>query len=147
VVVFDTGPKPSTSEMVKKVRKLYESDKESTEEILKEIDDCVLKCIYALNSGNIKELGAQMSRNHQLLKKLGVSSEGLDKAVSVSLASGAYGAKLCGGGGGGVGVALVGNDADTQNVIDALKSSGFEAYSVGITLKGARDQIKTKTRI
>jgi mevalonate kinase len=138
VVVIDTGPKPPTAEMVAKVRSLYNSDKESTEKTLKEIDACVISCIDALKRNDQKELGKQMSRNHELLKKLGVSSAGLDRAVDISKASGAYGAKLCGGGGGGMGIALVGDRSGAEKVIAALKKEGFDAYSVSISLKGAK---------
>lgn len=147
VVVMDVGPKPPTIEMVKKVRALHDSDAAGTDKILREIDGVVLKCIDALKSGNLKELGIQMYHNHELLRKLGVSSDRLDKAVSIAMSNGAYGAKLCGGGGGGMGIALVGNDADSQKVINALRSNGFEAYSVNVTLKGAKDQVRVKTKI
>lgn len=138
LVVIDTGPKPPTAEMVKKVRELYNKDTKGTTKMLREIDDCVLKCIDSLKNGDLKELGRQMSRNHELLRKLGVSSERLDKATSVAMSNGAYGAKLCGGGGGGMGVALVGSSSEAQKVIDALKGNGFEAYSVSISLRGAK---------
>ncbi len=147
VVVMDVGPKPPTAEMVKKVRMLWTADQAGTEKILREMDGVVLKCIDALKSGDIKELGRQMYHNHELLKKLGVSSDSLDKAVSIAMSNGAYGAKLCGGGGGGMGLALVGNDSDATKVISALKAAGFDAYSASVTLKGAKDQVKTKTRM
>jgi mevalonate kinase len=138
-VVIDTGPKPPTAEMVGKVRKMYDADKEGTTKVLREIDACVLKCIDALKRNDLREVGRQMSRNHELLKSLGVSSEGLDKAVAIATASGAYGAKLCGGGGGGMAVALVSSTTDAIKVIEALKGAGFSAYSVNIGLKGAKD--------
>jgi mevalonate kinase len=138
-VVIDTGPKPSTAEMVKKVRDLYNSDTKGTTKILKEIDGCVEKGTVALKNGDVKELGRQMSRNQELLAELGVSSPGIDSAVSVATSNGAYGAKLCGGGGGGMAVALVGSEKDAMNVINALKAKGFGAYVTGITFKGAKD--------
>lgn len=138
IIVIDTGPKPPTAEMVGKVRALYNKDTEGTTKILRKIDECVEKGISALKSGNLRELGKQMSRNHELLKELGVSSEGLDRAVSVAVKSGAYGAKLCGGGGGGMAVALV-NGAEAPKVVAALKANMFDAYLTSIALKGARD--------
>ncbi len=138
VVVFDTGSKPPTSEMVKKVRELRERDTAGTDKTLREIDACVVKCIDSLKNGDIRALGHQMSINHELLRRLGVSSEGLDRAVSIAVSNGAYGAKLCGGGGGGIGIAVTGSASEAKKVIDALNSSGFDAYMVKISLNGAR---------
>ena len=136
--MIDTGSKPPTAEMVDKVRDLYNSDTEGTKKILKEIDGCVEKGTEALKKGDLKELGKQMSRNQELLVKLGVSSLGIDTAVMIAKSSGAYGAKLCGGGGGGMAVALVGSARDATRVVNALKSEGFDAYSTDITFEGAK---------
>ncbi len=141
VVVFDTGPKPPTAEMVKKIRDLYNKDTEGTTKILHEIDSCVTGCIDSLKVGNLVRLGEYMSRNHELLAKLGVSSERLDRAVSIAVDNGAYGAKLCGGGGGGIGIALVGDNNTAKKVTDALKKNKFDAYSVSISLKGAKSYL------
>ncbi len=139
IVIIDTGPKPPTSEMVRKVRDLYNSDTARTKKILAEIDDCVIKCIDSLRIGNIEELGRQMSRNHELLRKLGVSSESLDRAVSIAMTNGAYGAKLCGGGGGGMSMALVKDSSIANKVINALKEDGFGAFNVNVSFEGAKD--------
>ncbi len=147
VVVIDTGPKPPTAEMVKKVRDMYNSDTDGTTKRLREIDDCVTRCIEALKKGDMRELGRQMSRNHELLKTLGVSSDRLDNAVAVAMSNGALGAKLCGGGGGGMGIALVGSDADAVKVINALKEKGFESFKTSITLEGAKSSGRIRNKI
>lgn len=141
VVVIDTGPKPPTAEMVKKVRDLYNKDTVGTSVILKQIDQCVEQCIESLKKGDLKNVGRHMSRDHELLKALGVSSYRLDDAVLTAVKNGAYGAKLCGGGGGGMAAALVDNDSTASKVIAALKDRDFVAYSVGISLKGAKDYL------
>lgn len=147
VVIFDVGPKPPTSEMVAKVRELYKTRPESTTKILKDIDNCVEECINALKEGNLKKLGIQMAINHSLLRELGVSSKLLDKAVQTALLNEALGAKMCGGGGGGMGIALVKDDSDAAKVISALKQNGFDAYTASISLKGAKDYLKPGNRI
>ena len=138
VVVMDTGPKPPTSQMVQKVKDRRVADQVGTDKILRAIDSCVLQGIAALKSGNLEELGKQMSRNHGLLRELGVSSEGLDKAVALAMSNGALGAKLCGGGGGGMGMALVKDEATAKKVIDALREHGFDGFSTRVTLQGAK---------
>ena len=47
-----------------------------------------------------------MTQNHRLLQQLDVSSAPLDRLVEAALRGGAYGAKLSGGGRGGVMIAL-----------------------------------------
>ena len=142
IVILDVGEKPPTAVQLAKVRNKRALNPESTDRILREIDACVLRCISALRDGNIKELGNQMSINHELLKKLGVSSDKLDLAVSLSVSNGAYGAKLCGGGGGGIGIALVKDDATAKKVIAALKEHGFIGFETSVTLDGARHYLK-----
>lgn len=137
MVVFDTGPKPPTSEMLRKVKELYDADIEGTSAIFRDIDDCVGRCVDALRGGDLGELGRQMTRNHGLLRRLGVSSERLDEAVSVAAKSGALGAKLCGGGGGGIGVALVADNKSSRSVISAMEAEGFGAMEVVVADCGA----------
>ena len=102
VVILDVGKKPPTAVQLAKVRDRRASDPEDTDIIFGEIDACVLQCVSALKNGDMVELGKQMSRNHELLKKLGVSSDKLDVAVNLAISNGAFGAKMCGGGGGGL---------------------------------------------
>ncbi len=137
-VVFDTGPKPATSEMVGKVREFYNKETDHVSKILKNIDDCVVSDISALRAGDLKTLGESMTRNHELLRDLGVSSEGLDAAVSVATSNGALGAKMCGGGGGGIGIALVEDNASATTVINALREQGFKAYVTALSKVGAK---------
>jgi hydroxymethylglutaryl-CoA reductase (NADPH) len=141
VVMMDTGPKPPTAVMVKKVRDLYNKDTAGTSVILKQIDQCVVDCMESIRKGDLKEAGKRMSRNHELLKALGVSSDKLDDATAIAVKNGAYGAKLCGGGGGGVAAALVDSDTTAGKVITALKDKGYVAYSVDVSLRGAKSYL------
>ena len=147
LIVIDTDPKPPTSEMVGKVRKKYASDKDGTTRIFNEIEECVIGWIEALEAGNLEEAGRNMSRNHELLKGLGLSSEGLDKAMSIAIVNGAAGAKLCGGGGGGIGIALAKNDSDAKRVVGALRKGGFGADSINITFFGAKDSSESRKTV
>lgn len=144
MVVIDTGPKPPTAQMVQKVRNLRASDQAGTDKILREMDSCVLQGIVALKRGDIEGLGTQINRNHELLRRLGVSSMGLDKATSIANEAGAYGAKLCGGGGGGMGMALVKDGSAAEKVISALKENGFESFNISVTPKGAKSYLTNR---
>ncbi len=139
VVIIDTGPKKSTAEMVSQVRALYDADKVGTEKIFDEIEKCTDKGIAALKKSDLEGVGRLMYSNHTLLQKIGVSTERLDKAVEVSMNNGAFGAKLSGGGGGGVAIAFAKNP---DKLIDVLKEHGFKAYKAQTTESGAREQLK-----
>jgi len=83
-----------------------------------------------------EEFGELMYRNHELLKKLGVSSEGLDKAVEKARTYGMLGgAKLSGGGGGGIAIVLADEGKES---LDFFKEMGFEVRKVSIDYNGAK---------
>jgi len=136
LLAIDTGPKKSTAETVGHVAYLYEKEREKTEKILDRIDECTKNGIKALQEGNIKALGEQMYMDHSYLASLGVSSEGLDKAVEAARKYGAYGAKLSGGGGGGMAIALYKNGLEKE--IEKLK---FKCMKLEIAKKGAKENI------
>ena len=74
-------------------------------------------------------LGPLLTDNHRLLQDIGVSTPALDAAVSLALAHGAAGAKLCGAGGGGVVLALGSPNAALPA---AAAAQGWSAFPVGI---------------
>lgn len=133
-VIIDAGPKKSTAETVGSVAERYKKEKKKTEVILAGIEDCSMEGLDALRKGNLKDTGKLMVKDHKLLKKLGVSTERLDEAVEKALESGAYGAKLSGGGGGGIAIALTDN---APKIVEAMKGYGFEAFATKISLEGA----------
>lgn len=136
MVLVDTGPKKSTAETVGNVRRLYQQDREATEKKLEEIERCAVEGLKALANGDLVKGGECMYRDHEILRELGVSSEGLDRAVSIAKENGAYGAKLSGGGGGGIAVVLC---RETGKMVKAMEKAGFKAYVADVSLKGARD--------
>ncbi len=140
LLIIDTGPKKPTSETVGHVAELYKADAAGTGAILEKINECSIKGLAAAREGDLKLLGRYMYEDQILLKSLGVSSEGLDEAVSLAREGKAYGAKLSGGGGGGIAIALVRGDA--EELITRLKSRGFTVSIVKVASKGARDYLK-----
>jgi mevalonate kinase len=68
-------------------------------------------------------LGSLADENHTLLTQIGVSSSELDRLVDAARASGAFGAKLSGGGRGGNMIAIVPEEKITA-VVEALTSAG-----------------------
>jgi mevalonate kinase len=83
--------------------------------------------IYDLN-----EVGELMNENHCLLQEIEVSSRELDMLVGIARKSGAFGAKLTGGGGGGCMVALTPSKELQEKVASAIEKEGFEVLRTKI---------------
>jgi mevalonate kinase len=107
LVIADTGIKSSTAAAVAGVRKRWEKNKNSFEIIFNEIDHLTKQIKDALEQGKLEVIGPALTRNHELLQHIGVSSKELDQLVVAAVDSGAFGAKLSGGGLGGNMIALV----------------------------------------
>ncbi len=122
LLVGNTGIEASTKVAVSDVRKLYDSDKLSTEDRLIKIGQLVQAGRKSLEDGNLSSLGRIMVENHQLLRDLTVSSDALDALVNAAIKSGALGAKLSGGGRGGNMIALVSDEC-----IVPVKNALYEA--------------------
>ncbi|MEM0149325.1 MAG: mevalonate kinase [Candidatus Micrarchaeaceae archaeon] len=129
-----TGPKKSTAETVGHVRDIYNSNRAYAESLFLEIEGCAAEGLEALKNGDIEKAGMLMYKNHELLAELGVSSGGLDSVVGIAKELGMYGAKLSGGGGGGMAVAI-GKNLDGAK--KAIEGKGFSASRYGIAHEGA----------
>ena len=91
----------------------------------------------ALVEEDAELLGILMNENQRLLAELGISHPKLDDCIKEALRAGALGAKLSGGGWGGVMFALV-REGDEQKVAKAIESTGAEAIITTIGGAGAR---------
>ncbi len=137
LLVIDTGPKKPTSETVGRVTELLIKNKEHTEKILDSINECSIKGLEALANNRMQELGSLMYKDHELLKELEVSTHKLNTAVGMAKKYDAYGAKLSGGGGGGIAIALL-KEYD-KAFEEELKTEGFTCIEVKISENGASD--------
>jgi len=88
-------------------------------EIFKEIGNIVNKVQY---TSSYEGLGNLMVKNHNLLKKLGVSTNKIDKVVEIGSNYG-YGAKLSGAGGGGITIILVDKNKKKE-LLESLNKLG-----------------------
>ena len=73
-------------------------------------------------------IGELMNDNHELLNKIGVGHPELEKLVELSIKSGAIGAKLTGGGGGGNMIALANNAKEQKEICESITEAGYRAY-------------------
>ncbi|MGC8479673.1 MAG: mevalonate kinase [Candidatus Micrarchaeia archaeon] len=137
LLIINTGPKLPTSVTVGRVSKLLADEHESTTKLLEEINNCSIEGLEALSKNKINVVGELMYKNHELLKKLGVSNERLDIAVDISKKHKAHGAKLSGGGGGGVAIAIL--EEYYESLEKELKNEGFNILHAEISDKGAKE--------
>ncbi len=138
LLLIDTGPKKSTATTVGHVSELYNNDRSNTEKLLGGIDACSRSGIAALAKGDMAVFGKCMYDDHELLRKLGVSSEGLDMVVEYAKEAKAYGAKLSGGGGGGLAIAV---DNDLASLEGMLSSKGFSVSKAAVSSIGASNYL------
>ncbi len=135
LVLADTGVSALTRETVAAVRKLYHEQHARTQAAFDAIGAIAERAGRSIEIGDWAGLGELMTENHKLLQALAVSSPQLDRLVAAALDAGALGAKLSGGGRGGVIIALV--DGDTsQPVQRGLLAAGAKnvyATAFGLT--------------
>ena len=131
IVIGDTGISAPTKESVGDVRKLWEVDKAKWENIFDEVGEIVGQARSAIESGKWELLGDLMNTNHELLRKMTVSSPKLDQLVEAARNAGALGAKMSGGGRGG-------------NMIALALPEMVESVSLALKEAGARNTIITQ---
>jgi mevalonate kinase len=129
IVIGDTGISAPTKESVRRVRRLWETDKPRWEKVFDRVGNIAWDARQAIERGDLTDLGNLMNANQTLLQKMTVSSPELDRLVEASRKSGAYGAKLSGGGRGGNMIALVKKE-NAPAMAEALKSAGAKRTTV-----------------
>lgn len=122
-VLGDSGHASLTRPAVEDVKRLYE-ESEVTKNVVAQIGKITQEAEQAIIRGDINALGRLLDTNHILLQKLTVSSEELDHLVKAAKSAGALGAKLSGGGRGGIMLALAKDQKHASIIADALSSAG-----------------------
>lgn len=123
LLIADSGIAASTAEAVARVRAGWEREPDEFQAYFEQIGALVERGQAALENGNLERLGELMDHNQQLLRRLGVSHDSLDRLIQGAKQAGALGAKLSGGGLGGVVLALTGG-GDGDTIMRALEDSG-----------------------
>ena len=123
LIIGHTGTASPTVEAVGDVRRNWQADPATSERIFDEIGSIARDARRAIENGAVEDLGPLMTHNQALLRELTVSSAELDSLVDAALASGASGAKLCGGGRGGNMIALAPPE-NADAVAAALRAAG-----------------------
>jgi mevalonate kinase len=123
LVIADTGVRCPTRVTVGAVRERWLADPEGYDRLFTAIGDVVCGVRAALQDGDMRRTGKLLDENQRLLEAIGVSTPELETLIAVARRAGAWGAKLSGGGGGGIMLALVSPDR-AQRVVQALGEAG-----------------------
>ncbi|MDE1850250.1 MAG: mevalonate kinase [Candidatus Micrarchaeota archaeon] len=136
LVVIDSGTAAKTGAAVASVRKLMEEKAQFVNSIFDEIDQISKRAVRSLEEKQLQRLGSLMSRNHELLREIGVSTPRLDSIVQIGLDNGALGAKLTAAGQGGCAIALADGDEGAISLCSRYKESGFNAFTTSMGVEG-----------
>ena len=132
LVIANTGITASTVEVVGDVRKLKEANPLKFEKRFSDYHSLAINAKVALLEGDYISIGKLMNQNHKMLQEITVSGDVNDKLVDVSLNNGALGAKMTGTGRGGLVIALAENEEVQQNIANAVKAEGYDAWKTMI---------------
>jgi mevalonate kinase len=129
LVIGDTGKRSETRLPVGEVRRRWQAAQQEYEYLFNRVDYIVRQARVALSSGDLTSLGILLNENQEALEEMGVSSPELEHLIAAALAAGAWGAKLSGGGWGGVMLALTDED-ESAAVAEALRHAGAAHVSI-----------------
>lgn len=142
LVIGDTGIPSPTAATVGDVRQTWLAHPEIYNSLFTRIGELVKQARVALERGESELLGVLANENHALLTEIGVSCAELDRLVDAARASGAFGAKLSGGGRGGNMIALVPKEK-VSKVVQALTSAGA-VHAIACQVDGGNPEQRIK---
>ena len=122
-----SGQSPSTKEMVASVARQLKEDPPRVTQAFEAIETLVRNARLAIQAGDHVALGQLLDLNHTLLNSLMLCTTRLDDMCQRARSSGALGAKMTGGGGGGCMIALAPKHADAERICDELGEGSFVA--------------------
>lgn len=138
ILIIDTGKARRTGEMVRRVRVYAEENPGEFRRLLEEMERLAGEALDALRGPDLQKLGALMSRNQEMLRKVGVSSPEIEEAIGLALKAGALGAKLTGGGGGGCVIAVA--EEDKLENVARVVSRRFRTLAPRLMAEGVREE-------
>ena len=138
LLVAYTGIPSRTRDAVLDVQHAWQNRRKEYDAYFEAIGTLVLEALTCLRKGDRVNLGQLMLENHHLLQKLDVSCPTLDALVQAAMNAGALGAKMSGGGRGGIMIVLAWPD-DVANISQALTQAGAQqVFRTTVAPIGAR---------
>jgi mevalonate kinase len=130
--VGESGVPSSTKTMVEGVARFRERRPEIAAKLFAGIESLVRNCRLAIEAGDLSAVGRFLDLNQMLLSGLFLSTPEIERMCSIARDSGALGAKLTGAGGGGCVVALAGDSAAADKVLEAWKADGLTGFRADV---------------
>jgi mevalonate kinase len=127
LVIGNTKVERSTGELLAIIRRTRESLPSIVDLLMVAGARTALLAVDALRKGELKTVGELMNINHALLCAVGVSHESLERLVYAARNSGAFGAKLTGGGGCMIALAEQNRQKKVMKAIERAGGTVFEA--------------------
>jgi mevalonate kinase len=125
VLVGPSGEARQTGTMVARVATAVGDD--ANDARLVELGALTDRGTHALRNGDLEALGAAFDRAHAVLATLGVSTPLLDSLCVAARATGGYGAKLTGAGGGGSVIAIAPRDREVA-ILAEWRAAGVTGF-------------------
>jgi mevalonate kinase len=123
LIVADTGVSSSTRQVVADVRRQWQANRQTFDDLFDQCGTITDHARQALQAGDIVRIGRLMTKNHALLRTMTVSSIELERLVETAVTAGAWGAKLSGAGRGGNMIAIA-PEWHEETVRQALLTAG-----------------------
>lgn len=120
----DSGTPGSTAQAVGMVQQRRDRDPAGTDALLSRLAEIAEGASAHLASGGMADIGARMCEAHDILDRVGVSSERLNALVAAARGAGSAGAKLTGGGLGGCVIALADSAEHAAQIGAAMADAG-----------------------
>lgn len=130
-LVINSGYVHDTYEMVKRVKKYKEKFPVLFKSICEDYNSINKLALTALKNKNFELFGSLLNKNQELLTKLNVSNEIIDKIISICNSNGSIGTKITGAGGGGSVISLIDKNEPyiLRNIINKLNDLKIK-YSI-----------------
>lgn len=133
LVIGDTGIRAPTHIPVGRVREQRQRQPQQFNAYFDEIGQIVREVRQTLADGAITRLGELLNHNQELLQKLGVSSPQLERLIDAARSGGCWGAKLSGGGDGGIMLAVVDSEQRTAVAHAVLGAGATRVWTTTIS--------------
>lgn len=130
IIIVDSGVSSQTRIAVEHVASLMFNNKKEVNDLFDQLTNLTFEALYSLEENQTNTLGEIMTKAHNILNDLEVSSVELNNLSKTLNSLGVLGSKLTGGGMGGCIIALVGSDEGAINIKNKLNE--LNIYNVGI---------------
>lgn len=128
-----TGIKVNTAKIVLELKDRFRNDQKIFNSYLDEIEKIVLEAKQELSKENInlKKIGELMNNNQKILKRIGVSSDRIDKLLGAAERNGAFGGKISGAGVGDC-IIILSPEGKRKAIEKSLEENGGKVLNVKI---------------